>query len=92
MPNLIPFGGLFEVERKKERLLEIQEMESMEWFCNDADNASKIQKEKSILEDVVSTYLDLKALYDDFETLIEFVEEDDDEDSASESLEIFQKF
>ncbi len=67
-------------------------MESMEGFWNDADNASKIQKEKSILEDVVSTYLNLKALFDDFETLIEFVEEDDDEDSASESLEIYQKF
>lgn len=85
-------GGLFEVEKKRERLVEIQEMESMEGFWNDADNASKIQKEKSILEDVVSTYLNLKALFDDFETLIEFVEEDDDEDSASESLEIFQKF
>ena len=86
------YGGLFEVEKKRERLVEIQEMESMEGFWNDADNASKVQKEKSILEDVVSTYLDLKALFDDFETLIEFVEEDDDEDSASESLEIYQKF
>jgi len=86
------YGGLFEVEKKRERLVEIQEMESMEGFWNDADNASKVQKEKSILEDVVSTYLDLKALFDDFETLIEFVEEDDDEESASESIEIFQKF
>ena len=70
---MIHCGGLFEVEKKRERLVEIQEMESMEGFWNDADNASKIQKEKSILEDVVSTYLNLKALFDDFETLIEFV-------------------
>ena len=54
--NLQVYGGHFDVEKKKHRLQEILEMESMEGFWTDTENASKIQKEKAILEDVVSTY------------------------------------
>ena len=74
MISLQVYGGHFDVEKKKHRLQEIVEMESMDGFWTDTENASKIQKERSILEDVVSTYVDLQILFDDFETLVEFVE------------------
>lgn len=51
-------------------------MESLEGFWEDTEQASKIQKEKAILEDVVEVYNGLKTLYDDFNTLVEFAEED----------------
>ena len=90
--NFRVYGGHFDVDKKKHRLQEILEMESMEGFWTDTENASKIQKEKAILEDVVSTYEGLQVLFDDFETLVEFVEEEEDEDSAMESLEIYENF
>ena len=92
MKNLSLSGGHFEVGKKQGRLNEILEMQSMEGFWNDAENASKIQKEKAILDDVVLTYLNLETLYGDFETLVGFVEEEEDEDSALESLEVYQNF
>ena len=67
-------------------------MEALEGFWEDADNASKIQKEKSLLQEVVSTYSDLKDLHDEFEILLEYVENEDDEESGNELLNVFDKF
>lgn len=65
-------------------------MEAMEGFWNDSDQASKIQKEKAMLNDVVDAYLELKELKDEFDVLYEYSEED--EDSAQEALEVFNSF
>lgn len=67
-------------------------MEAMAGFWDDADNASKVQKEKSLLEDVVNSYLNLKELSDEFDILVEFALEGSDEPSAAESIKIFEKF
>lgn len=67
-------------------------MEAMEGFWNDSDNASKIQKEKSLLQDVVGTYLALQELYDEFEILYEYATEDGDEPSANEGILVCEKF
>jgi peptide chain release factor 2 len=85
------FGVHFEVDRKKERLSEIAQMEAMDGFWEDASAASKIQKEKSILEDVVKTYESLQELYDEFFVLLEFFD-DGDEDSGNEAVELFNNF
>lgn len=63
----------------------------MDGFWNDADNAGKIQKEKSVLEDVVSTYENIQQLHDDFHVLADFAKEGD-EDSAREAIETYAKF
>lgn len=65
-------------------------MESLEGFWEDTEQASKIQKEKAILEDVVEVYNGLKTLYDDFNTLVEFAEEDPE--SAGEAIETYETF
>jgi len=65
-------------------------MESLEGFWEDTNQASKIQKEKAIIEDVVEVYNGLKTLYDDFNTLVEFAQEDPD--SVGEALETYEAF
>ncbi|MDD0854102.1 peptide chain release factor 2 [Halobacteriovorax sp. GB3] len=81
-----------EVVRKNARLEEIQTMEAMPGFWDDNDNATKIQKEKNILQEVVGTYNGLKELYEEFGVLVEFAEDGEDEDSANEALEVFESF
>lgn len=65
-------------------------MEALEGFWADADNAAKIQKEKSLLQEVCSSYKVVADLYDEFEILYEYASEGDEE-SASEAIENFQK-
>lgn len=63
-------------------------MEALEGFWQDADNAAKIQKEKSILQSSVSSYSKVKELMDEFEILQEFAQEGE-EGSADEALKVF---
>lgn len=67
-------------------------MEGMEGFWDDTENAAKVQKEKSLLQDVVSTYERLKELNDEFDILVEYGLEDDDELSGKEALEVYETF
>lgn len=64
----------------------------MEGFWDDSTNAAKIQKEKSVLEEIVNTYLHLKQLYDDFDVLLEFANSENDESSAEEALGVYKNF
>lgn len=67
-------------------------MEAMEGFWDDSDNAAKVQKEKSLLQDVVLTYEALSELNEEFEILNEYAQGDDDQGSAEEAIEIYKKF
>ncbi len=84
------FGGRFDIPRKVARLEEISEMEALEGFWQDADNAAKIQREKSVLQSTVKSYSDVKELLDEFDILHEYASEGDD-DSAGEALEVYEK-
>lgn len=64
----------------------------MEGFWDDAVNAAKIQKEKSVIEEVVNTYTHLKQLYDDFDVLLDFATSENDESSAQEAVDVFNNF
>lgn len=65
-------------------------MEALEGFWNDSDNATKIQKEKNVLEDAVNTHARLKAAVEDFEVLLEMAEAGD-EASLQEAIAQFPK-
>ena len=84
------FGGRFDIPRKVARLEEISEMEALEGFWQDADNAAIIQREKSVLQSTVKSYSDVKELLDEFDILHEYASEGDD-DSAGEALEVYEK-
>ncbi len=86
------YGGHFDIERKEARLNEILEIESMDGFWDEIDQAQKVQKEKNILEQVVKLYAEIIELHDDFEVLLEFVEEDSNDESIREAINAFEKF
>jgi peptide chain release factor 2 len=65
-------------------------MEALEGFWNDSANATKIQKEKNILEGAVKTHARLKAALEDFEVLVEMAEAGD-EASLEEAIVAFPK-
>lgn len=65
-------------------------MEALEGFWLDADNAAKIQKEKSLLQATVKSYTGVKELLDEFDILQEYAGEGD-EDSAQEAIEVYEK-
>lgn len=64
----------------------------MDGFWDDAINAAKIQKEKSLITDIVDTYLSLKQLFDDFDVLLDFAISENDEASAIEGIEVYKNF
>ncbi|WP_231370253.1 peptide chain release factor 2 [Bacteriovorax sp. BSW11_IV] len=92
VPKLEHLRRSLEVEKKHARLEEIATMEAMPGFWDDNENATRLQKEKNILEEVVETYGQLQELYDEFAVLVEFAEEEGDEASGTEAIEVFDKF
>ena len=84
------YGGRFDVDRKQNRLKEISELEALDGFWNDSANATKIQKERSLIEEVLKLYGSVKTLSDDFEVLCE-MSDAGDEASAREAIELFPK-
>ncbi len=91
-PSLRACGGRFDIDKKKERIESIEKIESMEGFWQDTTQAAKIQKEKSVLEEVIKTYTQLKDLLDEFEILSEYALSDQDEASLKEAIEIQGQF
>jgi peptide chain release factor 2 len=65
-------------------------MESLEGFWNDTQHAAKIQKEKNVLEGVLSTYQELKDLSDEFDILLEYSKSD--ASMGQEAVTTFEKF
>ena len=83
--EFLSFGGLFDIDRKERRLKEISELESLEGFWEDVDSASKVQRERAIIEETLKLYSSLTELKDEFEILCEYAEEDPD--SITEAVE-----
>ena len=86
------FGGRFDIDRKKGRLEEIANIESMDGFWDDLENAQKIQKEKNILSQVVDLFSSIVEAKDDFEILLGFVQEEESDESITEAVEAFSQF
>jgi peptide chain release factor 2 len=63
----------------------------MDGFWDDTDSASKIQKEKYLLESVVNTFNLIKEHFEEFEILLEYAEDGGDEESATEAHDVVEK-
>lgn len=63
----------------------------MPGFWDDSTNATKVQKEKNLLQEVYNTYTSLQELYEEFEILEEYANEGDEE-SAENAIQIFDDF
>jgi len=73
--------GVVEPEKIQTRLDEIEELENVQEFWNDAANAAKIQKEKTQLQRKLDKYLLAKNTTTDTAELYEMAKEENDEES-----------
>ena len=74
------------LREKQKALTDISEKEE---FWTDRENATKVLKDKKIIEDRIKEYEALSSLLDDVEVLIEMAEEEDDVSLVDEITETF---
>ncbi|MEA3228397.1 MAG: PCRF domain-containing protein, partial [Campylobacterota bacterium] len=73
--------GVVEPEKIKIRLNEIETLENQQEFWNDAQNAAKVQKEKTQLNRKLDKYMIAKDAIDDTIELYEMAKEENDDES-----------
>ncbi len=73
--------GVIEPDKIKRKLQEINEMEKVQNFWDDAENAAKIQKEKTQLQRKLEKYTKAKNAVDDAGELYEMAKDENDEES-----------
>lgn len=76
----------------KEKIDELTKLTVKENFWSDAEKAEEILKSKKALTDKLSEYEGLVAKFSDIETLLQLAEEENDEESAREALELSSDF
>ncbi|WP_297441919.1 peptide chain release factor 2 [Sulfurimonas sp.] len=73
--------GVVEPEKIKQRLVEIESLENLQDFWNDAANAAKIQKEKTQLQRKLDKFNIAKNAVEDSVELYDMAKEEDDTES-----------
>jgi peptide chain release factor 2 len=81
---LQPFGGLFDIDRKREDIQELEAKIADPGFWNDGELAQKILKDRTSMEKAVDGWDRLHRLMDDVKVLIELGSEAEDEDTLHE--------
>ena len=74
-------AGVIEPEKLKSRLSQIEELENEAEFWNDADNAAKIQKEKTQIQRKLDKFNRVNDALNDADELYEMAKEENDEES-----------
>ena len=84
-------GGIFDVDQKRERLIEVsRELEDPKVW-DDSSRAQELGRERARLERVVDTYLDLDNGIRDAAELLELIEQEEDPDAAQAVTQDLQK-
>jgi len=73
--------GVVEPEKIKARLAEIETLENIQDFWNDADNAAKVQKEKTQLQRKLDKFTIANDAVNDSNELYEMAKEENDDES-----------
>lgn len=68
--------NLFDIEKSKERVNELQKEMVKPDFWNDQNNAQKVSKESQNLKDEIAEFKKLQSIFDDIDVAIEFSDED----------------
>jgi peptide chain release factor 2 len=87
-------GGIFDFDRRKEELEEVNRELEQPNVWDDPENAQKLGQERARLENIVLTIEALDNGLNDAEELLEMSVEEDDEDSVNsivEDLELLEK-
>ena len=78
-------GGIFDLDRKKEQIRELEEKTFAEGFWNDQNSSEAVIKELNVLKDTVKKFEDLELAFEDIKILVEFYEAGDE--SVAEELD-----
>jgi peptide chain release factor 2 len=78
-------GGIFDIDRAKVRIPEIDQATLADGFWNDQQKAQTLLREKAGLESKVTTWEAQRRALDDAEVLMQLALEEDDEPSAKEA-------
>lgn len=78
-------GGIFDLDRKKEQIRELEEKTFAEGFWNDQKSSEAVIKELNVLKDTVKKFEELELAFEDIKILVEFYEAGDE--SVAEELE-----
>jgi peptide chain release factor 2 len=79
-----PFGGLFEIDRKREDIQELEARIAQPGFWDDGDAAQKALRERTVLEKTVDGWDRLRRQLDDIKILIELGSEVEDGETLAE--------
>jgi peptide chain release factor 2 len=83
----IHLGGIFDFDRRKEELEEVNRELEQPGVWDDPENAQKLGQERSRLEKIVVTIEDLDSGLNDAEELLEMSVEEGDEDSINSIID-----
>lgn len=85
MSALVCLGGIFDYDVKAERLVEVsRELERPE-IWNEPERAQALGKERSALEEVVNTIVELETGCEDIEGLVELAVEESDQETFNDA-------
>ncbi len=87
MNVLIHLGGIFDFDRRKEELEEVNRDLEQPNVWDDPENAQKLGQERSRLEKIVLTIEELDTSLNDAEELLEMSVEENDEDSINSIID-----
>lgn len=85
MPN---FGGLFDIDRKREDILEIESRIALPGFWDDNESAQNVLRERTSIEKVLECWDGLVSKSEDILVLIELGSEVEDEATLAEAHEL----
>jgi peptide chain release factor 2 len=83
----IHLGGIFDFDRRKEELEEVNRELEQPGIWDDPENAQKLGQERSRLEKIVLTIENLETSLNDAEELLEMSVEEDDDDSINSIID-----
>lgn len=82
------FGGLFDVDGKREQIEEIEAQIAAPGFWDAAENSQTILKQRTALEKIVQMWDDLNRQLEDVRVMIELGVEAQDEDTLKETAQM----
>jgi peptide chain release factor 2 len=82
------FGGLFDIDRKREDILEIESRIALPGFWDDNESAQNVLRERTAIEKVLDCWDGLVRKSEDIRVLIELGSEVEDEATLAEAHEL----
>ncbi len=91
MPNTQPYGGVFDLNKKQERLREIETFLCQDGIWDNPDKLTPVLQEKSQLGEQVENWLALRQQQQDSQEWLELAEEDGSQEILQTLFEALQE-